>query len=50
MGPCFLMDAEEVVATVKWVKLGTEASPTGVVRKMMTASDGFGTRWMTDFR
>ena len=48
MGPCCLNSEEEVAAPIKGFKFGKAAGPTGVVSEMMKASDGFGTRWMTD--
>ena len=35
-------------AAIKGLKIGKAAGPTGVVREMMKAADGFGSRWMTD--
>ena len=48
MGPCFLLLDEGVAAVIKGLKIGKAAGPTGVMSEIMKASDGFGTRWMTD--
>ena len=48
IGPCHLNLEEEVSVAIKLLKIGKSTGPTGVVSKIMKASDGFGTRWMTD--
>ena len=48
MGPCYLISEKEVATTIKGLQIGKAAAPTGVVREMMKASSGFGTRWMSD--
>ena len=48
MGPCCLISEEEVATAIKIFKIEKSAGHIGVVSKMMKASGGFGTRWMTD--
>ena len=48
IGPHCLISEEEVAATIKGLKIGKAAGPTGVVSEMMMAAGGFGSRWMTD--
>ena len=46
MGLRCLISEEEVAATIKGLKIGKAAGPTGVVSEMMKATGGFGSRWM----
>ena len=48
MEPCYPISEEEFATVIKIFKIGNAAGSTGVVSEMMKASDGFGTRWMTD--
>ena len=43
MGMCCLISEQDVTATIKGIKIGKAAGPTGVVSEMMKASGGFGT-------
>ena len=38
MGPCCLISQEDVVATIKGLKIGKAAGPTGVSSEIMKAS------------
>ena len=45
MGPCCLIDEEEIAAAIKWLNIGKAAGL--LVSEMMKASSGFGTSCMT---
>ena len=48
MGPHCLISEDEVTESIKGLKIGKAAGPTGVVSEVMKAAGGFGIRWMTD--